>query len=372
MAELKSALAGANLNALEDFGSDDGHVVVGAQTATAAPKPLPARLNRRIVTVPAPPPPASPAQPAPLSIEDFGVEDEEEPLPIPTPAPARQTPSPVAPEEAPAGQVHAQQILDLAAKWGIGPDEAGLYSREELRKELLRLRREETLRTQPQTAPVPAAPQSEPEPQIDWGTHDAPDGQGKRAWTDDDLSPAVVKAMKAQAKEIADLKKQIAALASHTQQQVVAPLIEKVKAEVAKYGAFFGHANPQPGTPEHTRCLMVMQALDGFGKQGRRPRPEVDVPEVMKSLFGLDAPGQTAPPPAAPRPAPVAPQPARDPELEAINRGFAEGTVQRPTNRNAPALPKGEKRAQQAFAEGLRKRGIEPQGGYENDDTEFA
>lgn len=371
MAELKSALAGANLS---DFGDDDAHPVVGTQTAPLVPKPPRPRVHQRMVSVPVPTPPAAPAGPEPLTLQDFGVEEEEERLPIPTPQVAPPPAAPTAPAET-TGHVHPPQILDLAAKWGIGADEAGLYSREELRKELLRLRREDTLRTQPQTpAPAPA-PQPEPDPQINWGTHDAPDGQGKRAWTDDDLSPAVVAAMKAHAKEIADLKKQIVALTTHTRQQSVAPIIEKVKAEVAKYGAFFGHANPQPGSPEHTRCMMVMQALDGFGNQGRSPRPEVDVPEVMKLLFGLDAPGQAAPAPAAPpapRPAPVAPQPTYDPELEAINRGFAEGTVQRPTNRSSPDLPKGKKRAEKAFADGLRKRGIEPEGGYENDDTEFS
>lgn len=363
---LKSVLDGANL---EDFGHDDQHVVVGTPTAPSRPANVHVKPAKKI-TAPAP----VAAAPTPPAITDFGDDDEEAVVSSPAAAPPAQAPAPAAQPEAAPGHVHEQPILDLAARWGIDPSEAGLYSREELRKELLRLRREDTARTQQSTKIEPAAPQPEPAVQIDWGTHDAPDGQGKRTWTDDDLSPALVKAMKDQAKEIAELKKQLAQVTNVTRQQVQAPLVQRVLNQVGKYGAFFANGQPMTGSAEHKRCLMVMQALDDMGRAGRSPNPEVDVPEVMKTLFGLDAPGAAAP---APVPAPVqkpAPVPAprtKDPELQAIEDGFANGTVQRPTNRNAPPLPKGEKRASAAAAAFLRSKGIEPVGGIENDDTEF-
>lgn len=359
-APLNSVLQGATL---EDFGTDDAHTVVSTPAARPAnvhvkpakkiPSPAPVILN-----------------PTPPTITDFG-DDEETVVSSPAAAPPAQAPAPPPVPEAPTGHVHDQQVLDLAARWGIDRDEAALYSREELRKELLRLRREDTARAQAPAAPAPV-PAPEPVAQIDWGTHDAPDGQGKRAWTDDDLSPAIVKAFKDQQKEIAELKKQLAQVQGVTRQQVQAPLVQRVLAQVAKYGAFFGNAQPMQGTPEHKRCLMVMQALDEFGRAGRAPNPEADVPEVMKTLFGLDAPAAAAPasPPPAPAPAPVA-RP-RDPELAAIEEGFRTGTVARPTNRNAPPLPKGEKAASAAAASFLRSKGIEPVGGFENDDTDFS
>lgn len=350
--KLDSFLGGANL---ADFGDDDPTHTVAAQTQGKPAAPVsPARKPANHTT------PAAPVKPAEAT--DFGEDDDpdaDDKHPV-VPAKPVQVAKPE-PDE-PKLVKHLPQVLALAAQYGIGEDEAGLYSHDELRRELLRLKRESGNVSKPA---APAKSEPEPEATIDWGEHDSPDGEGKRKWTDADISDAIVHAMKGQQKQIDALTGQIRHLMGNVQRQAAVPLMNRVKAEVARYGDFFGNAEPVQGSPEHQRCLMVMQALDNFGHQGRKPNPAVDVPEVMKTLFGLDAPEGGNVSVTVPKEKPV------DAEVEAIKNGFATGAVHKPTQKNSPELPKGEARARKAVASELRKKGFEPAAEAEDDDTSF-
>lgn len=341
--------------AVQDFGEDDDpRLRAKAETFHTDPVPVPAKTAEK-----------------PYATEDFGEDDDFEDEPAPAPAKVAvkvESPPPVPSPEPETFHKHAADILGLAAQWGIGEDEAKLYPREELRRELLRLNREARAKNQATDAPVVKTP--EPEAAIDWGVHDSPDGEGKRPWKDDDLSPAIVKVLKDYRREIETIKAEVIALKSHTQTQAVKPLVEKVMGEIAKYGEFFGGGNPSHGTPEHDRVSMVVEALRTRGRSGLPAVPEKDVPEVIKRLFNLDTPAAEVPEPGGetfhPKKAAKA-----DPEAEAIKEKFKNNTVVRPTNRNTPELPKGEERAILAARNKLIEKGITPAPSIEIGDDGF-
>lgn len=373
---LDSFLKGANM---ENFGDDDNTpnvqaapdrnpLVAAAVAQVKAKKPIPpgsARTPRHTQPTTTP---TAPAASGPAAT-DFGEDDDPDADDAPAvlakqqadEAAKKKAEEASKPAEKPGGQqqpppglhTHPPELLAAARQYGFSNEECALYSGEELKREVFRLRREK-----PAEAPKPAAV---PEPVIDWGTHDSPDGDGtKRPWTDDDISPAIAHALKAQAKQIAELSAALRNVSGAQQRQEVAPVMQRVRAEVAKYGEFFGNANPAQGTPEHDRCRMIMVALDEMAKNGHPADPEKDVPAVIERLFGRKAGEQ--PPKPAEKP---------DPEVERAKKGFKEGTVNKPTARNTPELPQGEERARKAVAEKLRSKGIEPEYGPGDDDTAF-
>lgn len=210
----------------------------------------------------------------------------------------------------------------------------------------------------PNTGRTPAAPAGLPDATppgpsesdaIDWGVHDETDEFGrpvKRKYSDEDVSPAVVKVVRDLRAEVKSLKAELAEITKANREHAAATARSRTRAELdavfERMPDVFGSGDPRKlDRDQYNRRAAVARAVEGM-MASLPPGAAVTITDatlaMAKSLFKAE-PGTPPPPPAAGknRPSP---------------QDFETGHVAKPTNRNGTPVPNGRAKA----IENLRER----------------
>lgn len=352
---LTSALDGADLSAIAD---------------PRAPKPQ----QKRSVGPPRP----DQVKPSDFTLDPFAEDDAEETTlesEIPTPK-AKE-------EEKPKTYTHSPRQLNLSRHYGI--EDAELMSTEKLLGEINAAQLEERaflLEEQRKALVKPEVKQEDDG--IDWGEIDTPDPETgvsvRRKAVEQDFSPGLVKVMKDQQKVIKDLLGKHEELTKREKQRVQEAQVAIADAafeEMEKdYGKFLGSMSLgeiDQSNPEHAKIFKRRMAV--MNASGADPTKD-SAKTIRRKLRAAAEELYGEPPPAAPAEEdddevltlPAKKKAAIDP-LEQRKKDWAEGTVKKPTHRNAD--PKTGDKAALNFlkskTEEIRGREVEAEAGLPDD-----
>lgn len=213
---------------------------------------------------------------------------------------------------------------------------------------------------QPQAQPIAPAP--EDDYAIDFGT----DPTTGLPLTERDYEPGVVHAIKsigkATRKELADLKKKVAAYEQIEQTRATERLTREIDAgfaDVADLEKFIGKGSRADLTESdaayHLR-LAVVQSLVTNPIKGASPRKAIA--QRAREMFGGSGRAAEPPEPAAPSPRSQAAQERpREPNGRFTREQWNEGALARPTQRSGAAEPNGVEKAVRGVEQLFREAG---------------
>lgn len=285
------------------------------------------------------------------------------------PTPAAQTPPPARPR-------HSALVRRLAKELGVKDEDLDVASPEEAERLVAALheqRQSTRLTNQIERTPTPAVAQPAPQPAAPQSHQEAAPAPEEfdLGLSEDEFDPALLAALKKLtghfAAKVAELKQGLAGLTQVEQRRQQQTVAEQIDAGFADLGEDLvgtlgkgGRADLRDGDPALDRRMAVLHSLQ------RRPGTGTlrqQVAARAKELFG------TAAAPAAPQPEPQAPpapkrRPVQHPvtgqftgEFEEIDEGqqarqdaWARAGLARPTSREHPPEPKGDRRAAKAVA----------------------
>lgn len=310
------------------------------------------------------------------AFDDTGIDDPSPPQPAPaSPSPSGTSgaPAPTAGQPVEEAPKRDARLAARAEAYGISPAEIAEMSDAELRRAVGYLDRLEATRQRIDREPAPAAPQPQAaDDDVDIGLTEFDEEKNPTGY-----DPNLVKLLKAQAKEIAALKKRLGGIEEIEQRRAdesradwldrVFESVAKNDPEIAAVIGGGGRADLDPEGLEMAARLVVLRKAAQLAGDPERITGDHIVEATRAVAKKPSAPQQSANPPAAV----VANAQSHG---AAVGRPTVEeweqGGLARPTHRVGSPEPKGQKRAEKAVAEKMRGMGMDPGpiGGDEEDD----
>jgi hypothetical protein len=343
---------------------------------------------------PAPAPSKSPRE---LHIEklkaDYDIVEPSETPPVPAATPQVSTsPAAVTPSAGTGATQLPAYLIRQAKELDFSDDEIADHTEKSLERAVSReFRRTKELATRTHVQ-TPAASnigtdrvENDGPPKVDWGTvKDEVTGE-ERAATDDDVYGPVASVVKRLNEELHALKSQVKVL---TERETVRERRQQASWLDQRFAArsdVFGSQTVDEidrTSPEFLRRQSVLSTVEFLGKQDRELGRKRTMEELFDAAVSANFGGSARPAPADK----IAPKVGRDPstgkftsapppvtddeaeELEARKKAFAEGGIEKPTDRQPPRPAKGPDLARQTVARFLRAQDERNGDGHDEDD----
>lgn len=270
---------------------------------------------------------------------------------------------------------HPRWLVDQASDLGYTQEDLDTTPTDQLGREISRLHKQlrqntrqddraQTVETaRGSVEPLPPEPEKD---ELDFGG--VKDDEGS-PFTEKHLHPGIAAILKAQAKQLKDLKADLEAVKGYTQSKINEEnltIAERIDNTFAKFNdPRLGKGSVDQLKPNSTELMfrraILAKASEMAGERSSKEAKLGKLEEAYKSLFGSSPP--KAEEPAAPS------APAGTSRI--TKEQWKNGAVNRPTQRKGAPEPRGVSKAEKAVAEKMREEGLSGEGGEDVNLDEF-